>query len=207
MAGRSVETERSDRVAAYLRVSTSAQDLATQRRAVALAARARGHEVRRWFCEKRTATKLARPELGRLRDAVRRGQVRTLYIFRLDRLTRTGIRDTLAVLAELREAGCKVITVADGFDLEGPAAEVVIAVIAWAAQMERVALGERISAARARVEAEGRTWGRPRRVSPELERRALELARNGRSVRKIAVALKVPRATLQRALTRAKKKK
>lgn len=37
---------------------------------------------------------------------------------------------------------------ADGIDLNGPAAEVVLAVLAWAAKMERLAINERISAAR-----------------------------------------------------------
>lgn len=50
-----------------------------------------------------------------------------------------------------------------------PAAEVVLAVMAWAAKMERLAINERISAARAQLEEEGRSWGRPPRFSP-LER-------------------------------------
>jgi DNA invertase Pin-like site-specific DNA recombinase len=128
-------------------------------------------------------------------------------VYRLDRLTRSGIRDTLGLLEELRGAGCHVVTVADGFELGGPAGDVVIAVIAWAAQMERAAIGERIRAARARVEAAKGAWGRPRRVAGELERRVFELRHRGRTVRAIAVALKVPRATVQDALTRSKQRR
>jgi DNA invertase Pin-like site-specific DNA recombinase len=160
--------------------------------------------VGRWFHEKQSGRSLQRPELAELRAAVRAADVRTLYVFRLDRLTRSGIRDTLALLEELRGAGCELVTVADGFDLGGPAADVVIAVMAWAAQMERLALGERIAAARVRVEAAGGRWGRPRQVGSATERRMLELAAEGRSVRQIAVATKVPRATVQRTLTRVK---
>lgn len=158
----------------------------------------------RWFHEKQSGRSLQRPELGELRAAVRAGEVRTLYVFRLDRLTRSGIRDTLALLEELRGAGCELVTVADGFDLAGPAADVVIAVMAWAAQMERLALGERIAAARVRVEAAGGRWGRPRRVAAGTEAKVLELAAKGRSVRQIAVATKVPRTTVQRTLARAR---
>ena len=50
---------------------------------------------------------------------------------------------------------------ADGFDMEGPAAEVVLAVMAWASKMERLAINERISAARERLEAAGRPWDDP----------------------------------------------
>lgn len=184
--------------AAYTRVSSRSQDLATQRHAIVQAARARRHRIGRWFEEKQSGKSLARPVLTELRDAVRRGEVTTLYVFRIDRLTRSGIRDTLALLEELRGAGCKVITVADGFDFDGPASDVVLAVLAWAAQMERAALGERISAARARV----RRWGRPRRDVDVA--RALELEAKGKTIRQIAAALKVPRTTVQRALARAR---
>lgn len=143
---------------------------------------------------------MARPELDRLRDSARRGEVARLYVFRLDRLTRTGIRDTLALIDELEQHGCEVVSIGDGFDLHGPAREVVLSVLAWVAKMERAALGERISAARDRAEAQGKSWGRPRRADDELAEKARILKSNGKSERQIAVALKVPRATLQRAL-------
>jgi DNA invertase Pin-like site-specific DNA recombinase len=182
-------------IAAYLRVSSRAQDLATQRRAIELAAKARKHRVTEWFTEKQSGRSLVRPALSELRAAVRAGRVRVLYVFRIDRLSRSGIRDTVALMDELRGAGCRVVTVADGFDLDGPASDVVLAVLAWAAQMERVALGERISAARARMKAEGRAWGRPRRADAATVRRVLELA-GKRTQRAIAVALKIPRSTV-----------
>lgn len=183
-------------VAAYVRVSTKGQDLASQRDAIARAARARRHRIGRWFREKESGHTLRRPELAELRAAVRRGDVQTLYVFRLDRLTRSGIRDTLELVEEFRAAGCELVTVADGFGLSGAAADVVIAVMAWAAQMERAAIGERIAAARARA----KSWGRPRRRVDVA--RARELAAKGKSIRQIAAALKVPRATLARALSR-----
>jgi DNA invertase Pin-like site-specific DNA recombinase len=190
-------------VAAYLRVSSKSQDLRTQRAALERLARARGLRVRRWINEKQSGRTLARPELDALRASVRRGEVRTVLAFALDRLTRSGIRDTFTLVEEFREAGCKLITVTDGFSLDGPGADVVVAVLAWAAQMERQRIGERISAARARVEAQGGAWGRPRRVAGELARRVLALSKT-RSVRAIAVALKIPRATVQDELARAR---
>jgi len=181
--------------AAYIRVSSRSQDLATQRHAIEAAAKARGDEITEWFAEKRSAKRLDRPELARLCDRARRGEVARLYVFRLDRLSRTGIRDTLSVLDDLRRGGAHVVTIADGFDLEGPASDVVVAVLGWAAQMERQALGERISAARARVEARGGKWGRPARVPETTVRRIRELA-GKRSIREISAALKVPRSTV-----------
>jgi DNA invertase Pin-like site-specific DNA recombinase len=76
-------------------------------------------------------------------------------------------------------------------------------VLAWAAKVERLTINERISAARERIEAEGKTWGRPRRLSEEDCAKISALKAEGRSLRQIAVALKVPRATIARALARA----
>lgn len=124
-----------------------------------------------------------------------------MYVFRLDRLTRLGIRDTLGLLEEFRGAGARVVSVSDGFDLNGPAGEVIAAVMSWAAQMERAALGERISAARDRIEAEGGRWGRPRKVDPTTLAAAIKLEKVDKlSVRVISQRLKVPKTTLLRAM-------
>jgi DNA invertase Pin-like site-specific DNA recombinase len=186
-------------IAAYLRVSSKAQDFATQRAAVQRAASARGDTVESWYSEKRSGKLLARPELDRLRADARAGHLKRLYVYRLDRLTRSGIRDTFEVIEDLRAHGCNVVSIADGFDLAGPAAEIVLAVLAWAAKAERAAINERISAARERVEAEGRRWGRPSRLTDEDRAKVLTMRTEGRSIRAISMALKVPRSTVARA--------
>jgi DNA invertase Pin-like site-specific DNA recombinase len=71
--------------------------------------------------------------------------------------------------------------------------------MAWASKMERLAINERISAARERVEAEGGRWGRPSRVNDAIRGRIVSMRAQGRSFRKIAVALKMPLATVARA--------
>ena len=131
---------------AYVRVSSRAQDLASQLAAVTQAAAAKGDKLRTIYREKISAKTLDRPQLTQLRTDARAGLVRRLYVFRLDRLTRSGIRDTLATVRELQAAGVELVSIADGFDLQGPASDVVIAVIAWAAQMERTAIGDRVAA-------------------------------------------------------------
>lgn len=189
-------------VAAYVRVSSRAQDSASQRAAIEALAKARGETVARWYSEKRSAKTMARPELAKLRESAARGEVSRLYVFRLDRLTRTGIKDTLAVLEELKANGVTVVSVADGFDLTGPCAEVIIAVMAWASQMERLAINERIGAARERLAAEGRPWGKPPSMTRQQVTTAQRMASEGVSVRRIAMALGVTKSTIGRELTR-----
>jgi DNA invertase Pin-like site-specific DNA recombinase len=187
--------------AAYLRVSTGKQDWKLQRDAIARACKARGDVIpkRLWFEDCKSGASIERPALQKLRAAVRAGSVGRLYIFRVDRLSRSGIRDTLAIVDEFRRGGCELVTLADGFDFNGPGADIVIAVMAWAAQMERNAIGERIKAARVRVEAAGGRWGRPRALDPGTIERAKKMSKK-RSLREVAIALKVPRSTLSDAI-------
>lgn len=197
------EATNQEVIAAYIRVSTRQQDFSSQKDAIERAARARGEKIERFFAEKRSgsaSSREARPVLSELLQAVRAGELSKLYVFRIDRLSRGGIRDTLSVVEQIRAGGCKLATVADDFAVDGPAGDVVLAVMAWAAQMERQALGERISAARDRVEASGGRWGRPRRIDPGTLARAVAMQAAGRTHRAIAVALKVPRSTVSRAL-------
>ncbi len=187
---------------AYLRVSSKAQDVTMQRSAIERAASVRGDKVTKYYSEKKSAKTLARAELEQLRQDAREGLFRRLYVFRLDRLARSGIRDTFEVIEELRTCGVEVITVADGFSLDGPAAEVILAVMAWAAKMERLAINERIAAARERVEREGGRWGRPGRMTRELFEATRKLRRQGNSIRAIARSLSLPPATVGRAVQR-----
>ena len=192
-------------VVAYVRVSSRAQNDATQRIAIEGAAAARGNRiVGDWYAEKRSAKTTARAELVRLRADVRAGTVRKVYVFKLDRLVRTGVADTFAVVEELRRAGVTLVAVADNLtivpDKEDVVSEVLVFALGLAAKMERTAINDRISAARDRVEASGGRWGRPSRVDRATRARARELQREGKTVREIARALKVPRSTIAREL-------
>jgi DNA invertase Pin-like site-specific DNA recombinase len=120
-------------------------------------------------------------------------------VYRLDRLSRSGILEVFNIVSELRQHGCKLETVGDGFSLEGPAADVVIAVWAWVAEMERATIRERTAAARKAIEAKGGHWGRPRRTD-ETTRKRIRTMSKTHTVRAIAISLKVPKSTVQRVL-------
>jgi len=187
-------------IAAYVRVSSKAQDHATQRHAIEKESARRGDSITAWYAEKQSGKTLARPELHLLRQDAAAGRIGKLYLFKLDRLTRSGVADTFEVIKELREAKVEVVTVQDDFPMAGKTADLILAVMAWAAEVERLHIGERISAARERVEAKGGHWGRPQRMTPAQREDAEERRRKGQSLRRIAIALKLPRVTVWRAL-------
>jgi DNA invertase Pin-like site-specific DNA recombinase len=189
---------------AYIRVSSRAQDHSLQRASIERAATARGDVIGEWYAEKKSAKTTARPELIRLRADIRSGVARKLYVFKLDRLVRTGVADTFAVVEEVRRAGAILVAVADNLTIlpnkEDVTSEVLVFALGLAAKLERTAINDRIAAARERVEAEGGRWGRPSRVDGETLARARKMKVEGRSIREIAVAVKVPRSTIAGAL-------
>jgi DNA invertase Pin-like site-specific DNA recombinase len=189
-------------LAAYIRVSSRSQDHAYQRVEIDRACRARGHSIGVWYADVASGRSMRRPELDQLRAAVHAGKVRRVWVWRLDRLTRSGIVDTLNVLQEFRGAGCEVLSVADGFDLAGPGAELVLAVLAWLAQTERERIAENVAAARARMALQGRTWGNPP-LPTELRSFARALRAEGKSVREISRELGISKSSAWN-VTRAK---
>lgn len=190
-AGRSV---------AYLRVSSASQTAAMQRDAIGRTVAAREDAIERWYEDRFTGGGKHPPALVELLADARAGYVSRLYVYRLDRLSRRGIRDLLSLVHDLESYGVELVTISDGFDLTGPARDVVLAVLGWSAQMERLAISERISAARQRVEAKGGAWGRPRRMNADEVERARALKAKGRSNRAIAAALGIPVSTVSRAV-------
>jgi DNA invertase Pin-like site-specific DNA recombinase len=182
-------------VGGYIRVSSRSQDYAYQQHAIASAARARGELVHHWYGDVATGSKMERPQLIKLRDAIRAGKLQRLWVWRLDRLTRSGIVDTISCISEIQRCGCSVSSVADGFPLDGPTGELFMAMIAWAAQHEREKIRENQAAARQRMEAAGRHWGHPP-VLQETKRRIGELAEQGLSVREISRHVSVGKTTV-----------
>lgn len=186
-------------IAAYVRVSSKAQNHAMQRDAI----ERRGAKVDKWYAEKASAKTTKRVELQRLLTDVRAGLVTEVWVFKLDRLARSGVADTFAVVSELRKAGVTLHLVADNVTIkpgEDVVSDVMIFALGLAAGLERTAINDRIAAARTRQEAAGLPWGRPPRMTPAEQEKAKSMAANGRTVREIASALGVPRSTVGRAI-------
>lgn len=188
--------------AAYVRVSTALQDFELQRAEIERAAAARGDAELTWYAETRSGRSWVRPELEKLASAAARGHHERVYVFRLDRLTRRGPADTLATVQRLRSAGCQLISVTEGFDFAGPVGELLVAMLGFLAAGEAEAQSERQRAARAALEAKGGKWGRPSKITLEQIARIGELVGEGRSVRSIAMAVKLKRSTVQDLIAR-----
>jgi len=187
------------RAALYLRVSKDEQHAENQRDELERLARARGWEPV-WFEEPpASGSKMDRPELGRMLEAVRRGEVGAVVVWALDRLGRSMVA-TFALVVELDRLGCVVASVREAWlDTSGPVRPLLLAIFTWAAEQERARLIERTKAGLARARRQGVPLGRPR-LPPASVAAALERVRTGESVSQAARAAGVSRRALYRAM-------
>ena len=114
----------------YARVSTEAQELINQRSELQAVG------CTRIFSEKATGAHAQRPELNRLLDYLRAGDVVT--VTRLDRLARS-TRDLLDIAERIQEAGAGLRSLAEPWaDTTTPAGRMVLTVFAGIADRKSV---------------------------------------------------------------------
>ncbi len=195
---------RRTHAALYLRVSTEDQTLENQRPELRRIAQARGLEVLEEYEETESAAK-RRPVFARMLEDARRARFQVLLIWSIDRFGRSMVGNVSDVL-ELDRLGVLVVSARESWldtTADPSLRRFLIMMFSWVAEKERERLGERTRAGLARARAQGKSLGRPRRMTRGDLAAAARMAQDGRSVRDMAVALKVPRSTLQRALSAA----
>lgn len=188
-------TADSGQLIGYARVSTQGQDLAQQR------AKLSDIGCQRIFEEKVSGAKRDRPELGRLLDHLRAGDVVT--VTRLDRLARS-TSDLLHIAERIKDTGAGLRSLAEPWaDTTSPAGRMVLTIFAGIADFERSLIGERTSAGRAAALARGVRFGpRPALSAEQIVHARRLIEEEERPVSEAARILNVHRATLYRALAR-----
>ena len=188
-------TANSGQLIGYARVSTQGQDLAQQRTMLG------DIGCQRIFEEKVSGAKRDRPELGRLLDHLRAGDVVT--VTRLDRLARS-TSDLLHIAERIKDTGAGLRSLAEPWaDTTSPAGRMVLTIFAGIADFERSLIGERTSAGRAAALARGVRFGpRPALSAEQIVHARRLIEEEGLSVSEASRILNVHRATLYRALAR-----
>lgn len=196
------ELDGTDMQAIYIRTSTTDQDGAAQLHALRRAASARGwSDIREFVDIGHSGAKASRPALDELRREAKAGRTQEVMVYGLDRLGRS-LKDLLLLLDDLTASGCAVISLRESIDLATATGRLMTHMLGALAEFERSLIRDRVRSGLERAKAEGtrsgRAIGRPRRdVDVNAARR---LRAEGRSWREVAVALKVPLATLRRSV-------
>ena len=150
-----------------------------------------------------SAKSLNRPGMARLLGLVDAGDVDTVIIAKLDRLTRS-VADLAVLLKRFERRGVSLVSVADSLDTRSAAGRLVLNIMVSVSQWEREAIGERTRDAMRHKRAKGECVGNVpfgfRRAGdgPALDADGAEqailtriqaLKREGRTLRGIAAEL------------------
>jgi len=164
-------------VLGYGRVSRDGQDLSQQRAAL------RSAGCTRLFEEKASGGRWDRPELHRLLDHLRPGDV--VVVWKLDRLSRS-LKDLLHIMEKIGTAGAGFRSLTEAIDTTTPAGRMMMQMVGAFAEFERAMIRERTSAGLAAARAEGRTGGRRKKLDDAKRR---EIAEGVVSCRKTAAQM------------------
>ncbi len=181
----------------YTRVSKGEeQNSALQRKALEEAM------VERIFEEKASGARWDRPELQRLMDQLRSGDV--VVVWKLDRLSRS-LKDLLVLMERIDKADAGFRSLTESIDTTTPAGRMMMQMVGSFAEYEREMIRERTQAGLQAARAEGRTGGRPPKLT---EQQRLDIADNVLSGRKsganMARLYSISETTVSRIVSRAR---
>lgn len=148
------------RVALYMRVSTTAQDLAPQRLRLKEVAERAGWEVVQEYVETISGAKSSRPELDRMMADARRRRFDMVAAVDVSRLGRS-LAGLAALFEEFRQIGCDLYLDREAVDTSTPAGRALLGMASVFAAFERDMTIERTKAGMAAARARGKRIGRP----------------------------------------------
>lgn len=190
--------DTSPRTALYIRVSSDQQTTLSQEEELNRWLKANGEDVAR-YSDKFTGKTMRRPGWDKLMEAVRRGEVNRIVVWRLDRLGRT-LSGLSHLFDELLQRKVTLVSLRDGVDLATPAGRLMAGVLASMAQYETEIRAERVRAGQQAAKARGKKWGGslpgPRTVTPEQISTIREKHENGASIAAISRAVNLSRPTV-----------
>ena len=159
----------------------------------------RQRQLIRWFVDKRSGDTLKRPAFERLQAAIFAGEVGTVVVYKLDRLSRS-LRDGINTLGDWCEKGIRVVSTSQQIDFNGRVGELIASVLFAVAAMEQETRRERQAAGIQVARKHGKYKGRRLGSTKAKPARAMKLREKGLSAPEIARSLGVSRNTVFRYL-------
>lgn len=152
-----------------------------------------------WFEDQESAKTLNRPAFHALQQAVFEGRVRTVIVWKLDRLSRSQ-QDGINLLADWCERGVRIVAVTQQLDLSGALGRMVASVLFGLAEIELEYRRERQAAGIQVAKARGVYRGRKKGTTKAVPHRVRELRQRGLTTAEIANATGVSERTVFRYL-------
>ena len=176
----------------YARVSTPSQDLQIQLQALREAGCT---HPRLLFTETASGGRWERPELHRMLEQLREGDV--VVVYKLDRLSRS-LKDLLVLLERIHQAGAGFRSLTEQIDTTSAAGRMMMQMLGAFAEFEREMIRERTMTGLAAARAQGRVGGRRPALTKDQRQAALEMLEQGSSQAQVAHLFEVSRSTISR---------
>lgn len=188
-------------IAAYLRVSTKDQNTGSQKAEINQWRRGNGirSDAVTWYEDQESGSTLRRPEFERLQADIFAGKVKTVIVWKLDRISRK-MRDGMNVLADWTDRGVRVVSVTQQLDLTGIVGRIIASVLFGLAEIDLQNMKDRRRAGVAVAKARGAYKGRQPGARKADRYRARELQEKGLKPAEIANALGISERTAFRYL-------
>lgn len=189
------------KVAAYVRLSSRHQKTDSQESEIKKWVEGNGIDPDKvtWFIDKETGKTLDRPALKRLQQAIFDGSIRTVIVYKLDRISRR-LRDGVNTLADWCDRGVRVVVVTQAIDLSGPVGRMIAAVLLGLSEVELEFRRERQAAGIEVAKTKGVYKGRRLGTTKGKPDRARELREKGLNPAEIATAVGTSERTVWRYL-------
>lgn len=189
-------------IACYCRVSTRRQKNDSQRAEIErwLSGNRVGKNHVTWFEDKETGKTLRRDAFERMQRAIFQGEVNTVIVWKLDRISRRQ-REGVNLLADWCERGVRVVVITQQIDLSGAVGRMVASVLFGLAEIELEYRRERQAAGITVAKQRGVYHGRRLGTTKATPERARQLRQRGLKVSEIANALAVSNRTVLRYLS------
>jgi DNA invertase Pin-like site-specific DNA recombinase len=188
-------------IACYCRGSSPQQKTASQQAAIKQWLKGNRLSVRdaQWFVDTETGTTLQRPAMTALQQVIFHGEVDTVVVWKLDRLSRK-TQEGINLLADWCDRGVRVISVTQQIDLRGSVGRLIASVLFGLAEIEGEYLRERQAAGITVAKSQGVYTGRKEGTPQAKPERAGALGDQGLTKPEIARALGVSAQTVWRYL-------
>ena len=194
--------------AVYVRISSHSQKTDSQKAEISHWLKSQKIPTKQitWFEDKESGRNLKRPAFQKLQQAIFDGKVKTVIVWKLDRLARNH-REGINVLADWCGHDVRVVAVTQQIDLKGTIGHVVAGVLFGLAEIELQHTKERQAAGIKVAKKKGIYAGRKAGTMKANPQRARALRKQGMTDTEIANALKVSKSSVYRYLTLAKRKR
>jgi DNA invertase Pin-like site-specific DNA recombinase len=185
---------------AYIRVSEETENPENQKYAIYEWAARSGHQITGVYEDVGVSGALApteRPGFKRLLESLDGAD--GLVVYALDRIARS-LGELVEVFKTLEAKGKVIISVRESWlwQLDPHVRKLIVAILGWAAEMERMFISERTKLALQRLKAKGVKLGRPRKVNETIALEAIKYIEKGYTLKDTAKLLGVGYKTLAR---------